>query len=162
MLFSKDGIKSLHCWTHECLDLLIDHAANLSDEQFLREIPGFGAACVRDQLVHVIASEAGWVRRLQYLRTTRWHYENYGTIASLLDAKRKVTGDSLTYLEGLSEVQLNADLEPVPEEWLGPTRSPGFVLHHVLTHSFHHKGQITAMFRLLGHPAPDTDLLRAP
>jgi uncharacterized damage-inducible protein DinB len=31
-------------------------------------------------------------------------------------------------------------------------------LHHLLTHTFHHKGQIVAMCRVLGHPAPDTDL----
>jgi len=29
---------------------------------------------------------------------------------------------------------------------------------HVITHAFHHKGQIVAMLRILGYPAPDTDL----
>ena len=29
---------------------------------------------------------------------------------------------------------------------------------HVLTHEFHHKGQIMSMCRLLGHPPPDTDV----
>jgi uncharacterized damage-inducible protein DinB len=28
----------------------------------------------------------------------------------------------------------------------------------VLTHAFHHKGQIVAMCRALGHPTTDTDL----
>ena len=37
-------------------------------------------------------------------------------------------------------------------------RTPALVLHHVLTHAFHHKGQIVAMCRTFGHPAPDTDL----
>jgi uncharacterized damage-inducible protein DinB len=37
-------------------------------------------------------------------------------------------------------------------------RTPALILHHLLTHAFHHKGQIVAMCRTLGHPAPDTDL----
>ena len=31
---------------------------------------------------------------------------------------------------------------------------------HVITHEFHHKGQILAMFRLLGHEPPDADVIR--
>lgn len=31
---------------------------------------------------------------------------------------------------------------------------------HVLTHEFHHKGQIMSMCRLLGHIPPDTDVIR--
>jgi uncharacterized damage-inducible protein DinB len=37
-----------------------------------------------------------------------------------------------------------------PESWV--------ILLHVITHAFHHKGQIVAMLRILGYPAPDTDL----
>lgn len=37
-------------------------------------------------------------------------------------------------------------------------RSPAFILLHVITHAFHHKGQVVAMLRILGYPAPDTDL----
>ena len=31
---------------------------------------------------------------------------------------------------------------------------------HMLTHEFHHKGQIMSMCRLLGHTPPDTDVIR--
>nr|WP_294869765.1 DinB family protein [uncultured Pedobacter sp.] len=34
------------------------------------------------------------------------------------------------------------------------------VFTHVLTHEFHHKGQIMTMCRLLGHTPPDTDIIR--
>ena len=40
----------------------------------------------------------------------------------------------------------------------GELRSPVFIVLHVKTHTFHHKGQIVAMLRILGYPAPDTDL----
>jgi len=34
------------------------------------------------------------------------------------------------------------------------------VFTHVITHEFHHKGQIMSMCRLLGHVPPDTDIIR--
>ena len=51
-------------------------------------------------------------------------------------------------------------LERYHEEWTTPHRTPAFILLHVITHGFHHKGQIVAMLRLLGYPAPDTDMQR--
>jgi uncharacterized damage-inducible protein DinB len=36
--------------------------------------------------------------------------------------------------------------------------TPLEVLTHVMTHEFHHKGQILSMCRLLGHLPPDTDI----
>lgn len=34
------------------------------------------------------------------------------------------------------------------------------IFTHMITHEFHHKGQIMAMCRLLGHVPPDTDVIR--
>jgi uncharacterized damage-inducible protein DinB len=36
--------------------------------------------------------------------------------------------------------------------------TPLQIFTHVLTHEFHHKGQIMSMCRLLGHQPPDTDV----
>lgn len=34
------------------------------------------------------------------------------------------------------------------------------IFTHVITHEFHHKGQVMTMARLLGHTPPDTDVMR--
>lgn len=34
------------------------------------------------------------------------------------------------------------------------------IFTHVITHEFHHKGQMMTMSRLLGHVPPDTDVMR--
>jgi len=79
---------------------------------------------------------------------------------TLQDCKERVRNDTRTYLEALTESQLNTTLSGRPEGWSGELRSPAFILLHVITHTFHHKGQTVAMLRTLGHPAPDTDLQR--
>lgn len=42
----------------------------------------------------------------------------------------------------------------------GLSITPLQLFTHVLTHEFHHKGQIMTMCRLLGHTPPDTDIIR--
>jgi uncharacterized damage-inducible protein DinB len=62
------------------------------------------------------------------------------------------------YLESLTDEQLNGDTALRFSDGDSAVRTPALILHHVFTHAFHHKGQIVAMCRELGHPAPDTDL----
>ena len=159
-MFTKDGILALHSWTHDSLDLVYTHAATLTPEQFVAEIPGFGSASVRDQLGHIIQCEQAWVHSLQYLPRSRWSGTDFPTVASLQEARQRVMEETIAYLEQLPDEQLNRELTHRPDGWDWPLRSPAFILHHVLTHAFHHKGQVVAMFRLLGSPAPDTDLQR--
>jgi uncharacterized damage-inducible protein DinB len=76
----------------------------------------------------------------------------------LLIAKERIREGTRTYLGGLTEEQLNTTLAQRPVDWGGELRSPSFILLHVITHAFHHKGQVVAMLRILGYPTPDTDL----
>jgi uncharacterized damage-inducible protein DinB len=157
-MFTKDGIRELHAWTHERLDMLIEHATALAPEEFAREIAGFGYPSVREQLVHTLGAEERWVHRLQDLPTRPWSSADYPTASTLRPVRDRVMRETAVYLDRLSDAALNAPLVQRPKEWIGELRSPAFILHHVLTHAFHHKGQVVAMCRLLGHPAPDTDL----
>lgn len=43
-----------------------------------------------------------------------------------------------------------------------PALSPLQIFTHVITHEFHHKGQLMSMSRLLGGIPPDTDIIRYP
>lgn len=70
----------------------------------------------------------------------------------------EVGRQTIAYLSSLTDQQLNADRELHFPDGDFAVRTPALVLHHVLTHAFHHKGQIVAMCRVLGYPAPDTDL----
>jgi len=129
-------------------------------ELLLREVPGFGYPSVRDQLVHVLSVETAWVSALRGAPISRLPAADHATLNSIIEAKHRVAKSSLSYLDGLSESELNTEVSALPKEWIGAPRSPAFILLHVLTHTFHHKGQMAAMLRLLDQPAPDTDLQR--
>jgi len=136
-MFTKSGIIELHSATHDSLDVLLRHIASVPDNLLRQPLVGFGFPTVCKQLVHMLT-----------------------VIAALLAEKRRIHDATRAYLETLSEEQLNTPLAQRPEGWSGELRSPAFILLHTITHTFHHKGQVVAMLRALGHPAPDTDLQR--
>lgn len=157
-MFSKAGIIELHAAMHERFDLLLRHVATVPDDLQHKPISGFGHPSIRQQLVHILTCEEGWVHDLQDKAFPGWHEEDCPTVAALLTAKERIREATRTYLGGLTEEQLNTTLAKRPVDWGGELRSPAFILLHVITHAFHHKGQVVAMLRILGYPAPDTDL----
>ena len=157
-MFTKAGIVELHTAMHERLDLLLHHIASVPEELLHKPISGFGHSSIWKQLVHILTCEEGWVHDLQNQPFTGWHEEDCPTMAALRTAKARIREATQSYLSDLTEAQLNATLTQRPADWGGELRSPAFILSHVITHAFHHKGQVVAMLRILGHPAPDTDL----
>ena len=157
-MFTVDGIHKFHSWTHSCLSLLLDHLQQIPASGYTREIPGFGAPSIRHQVIHAFNCEGFWVHLLQGRP-----YEDRppADCPSVTDARilqREVIRETEAYLSRLSDQQLNTPTELRFPDGDVAVRTPALVLHHVFTHAFHHKGQIVAMCRLLGHPAPDTDL----
>jgi len=159
-MFTRDGIKALHGWTHGCLDEVIHHASTLSPELAGLEIPGFGQPGLRHQLAHILSVEEAWVCGLRGASSTRLSANDHPTLASLIETKQLVAAATIGYLNERTEICLNTEVSVLPKEWVGPPRSPAFIILHVITHTFHHKCQMATMFRMLGHPAPDTDLQR--
>jgi len=157
-MFNKTGIVELHTATHERLSLLLRHIATVPDDLCHKPISGFGHASIWMQLVHILTCEEGWVHDLRNKTFAGWRAEDCPTMADLLIAKERIGNATRTYLANLTEEQLNTTLTERPVDWGGELRSPAFILLHVITHAFHHKGQLVAMLRIHGFPAPDTDL----
>jgi len=157
-MFTLDGIRQFHRWTHQSLNLLFDHLATLSAADYTKEISGFGSSSLRAQVVHLLGCEVRWVNRLQGLPNETWDAARWPAVAAARVLQSEARAKTLTYLSGLTEEQLNANTELRFADGDVAVRTPALILHHVLTHAFHHKGQIVAMCRILGHPAPDTDL----
>jgi uncharacterized damage-inducible protein DinB len=140
------------------MDLLLRHVGTLPDPLWRKPISGFGHPTVWKQLVHILTCEEGWVLDLQNKPFDGWYEEDCPTMAELQAAKDRIREATRRYIGNLTEEELNTTLTKRPVDWGGDLRSPAFILLHVITHAFHHKGQVVAMLRILGYPAPDTDL----
>ncbi|HTV13314.1 MAG TPA: DinB family protein [Acidobacteriaceae bacterium] len=157
-MFTLDGIRKLHSWTHASLRVLFNHLETLPAGGYVMEFPGFGYPSIHAQVVHLLGCEARWVRRLQLKSIGDWDPGRWPLLADARSLEREVTTQTLAYLSDLTNQQLNSKTTLHFADGSSAVRTPALVLHHVFTHAFHHKGQIVAMCRVLGHPAPDTDL----
>jgi uncharacterized damage-inducible protein DinB len=159
-MFLRSGSLALHRATHESLDVVFAHAATLSSAEFVQPVPAFDRKSIRDQLVHIVSVERVWIRRLQGRPLDRLVAADYPTIEPLIVTKRSIANDTVTYINGMDDATFNQTLMTIPPEWVGPVQSPAFIINHIVTHTFHHKGQVASMFRMLNHLIGDTDLQR--
>jgi uncharacterized damage-inducible protein DinB len=157
-LFTLDGVRKFHSWTHASLNLVLDHLSTMPANDYVREVAGFGFRTLREQAIHIFNCEGFWLQTLQGLRYADRTIEECPLLADVRRLQKEVSQSTLAYLSTLTDQQLNADTELHFSDGEVAVRAPALILHHVLTHAFHHKGQIVAMCRVLGHPAPDTDL----
>ena len=161
MKASKSELLDLHASMHECMRVVLDHAATAPFTVLTEKLAGFGLPTVREQIAHVFSAETAWVSALRMLpQLRRFDPDTLSSVEDLRRAQREAISFTLDYLSSTTEDELNSLLPRYHEEWTSPHRTPGFILMHVITHAFHHKGQIVAMLRLLGYPAPDTDMQR--
>lgn len=137
---------------------MLDHLSTIPAGDYAREVPGFGFPTAHAQVVHILNCEGFWVQTLQALPFKDQDPADWPTVSDARVLQREVRQKTLNYLSDLSEQNLNARMELHFPDGDTAVRSPALVLHHVLTHAFHHKGQIVSMCRILGYPAPDTDL----
>jgi uncharacterized damage-inducible protein DinB len=157
-VFTVDGLRKFHGWTHASLNLVLNHLSTIPTNNYVRELTGFGFPTLREQAIHIFNCEGFWVHTLQGLRYADRTSEECPAVADVRLLQKEVSQLTHAYLSNLTNQQLNADAELHFPDGDVSVRTPALVLHHVLTHAFHHKGQIAAMCRALGHPASDTDL----
>ncbi len=157
-MFTLDGIRKFHAWTHASVGMLLDHLSTVPESDYTKELPGFGSPTLRHQVLHIFNCEAFWIHVLQ---GRPYHDRIPSDCPGVVEARllqQEVTKQTLDYLSRLTDQQLNSNTKLLFPDGDVALRTPALVMHHVLTHAFHHKGQVVAMCRAVGRPAPDTDL----
>ena len=157
-MFTQEGVRKLHHWTHASLTILLEHLSTLPPATYAKELHSFGFNTVQKQLVHIFNCEGFWISILQEGRHVEREPGEFSAVTDIVGFQQEVRARTLQYLAVLTDEQLNGEMEIRLPDGDRAVRTPALILHHVLTHAFHHKGQIVAMCRELGHPAPDTDL----
>ncbi len=155
-MFTLDGIRKFHHWTHTSLSIVIDHLSMLPTSDYDKQLPGLFT--LRYQVVHIFNCEGFWIHSLQGMPYTDRDIAEYPAAADAKRLQQEVSQFTLAYLSGLTDQQLNANTTLRFPEGNPEVRTPALIIHHILTHAHHHKGQIAHMCRSLGYPLPDTYL----
>ena len=154
-------LKQQYEWVHNSRSVLFTYCATLSPEALAQEIPDFGRGSIRNLLVHNAITYQFWIGqfalRQAILFAKASDFDNLETIQDLYAQVDKLVALFLQVFENQLEIPIigrNFSREKTLE--IPPLQ----LFTHVITHEFHHKGQILSMSRHLGYPPPDTDVVR--
>ena len=130
-MFTVDGLRKFHGWTHASLNLVLNHLSTIPTNNYVRELTGFGFPTLREQAIHIFNCEGFWVHTLQGLRYADRTSEECPAVADVRLLQKEVSQLTHAYLSNLTNQQLNADAELHFPDGDVSVRTPALVLHHV-------------------------------
>ena len=140
--------------------VLFDYCRNVYPKDLLNENSSFGrGGSMRNLLVHIANVYESWIGQQALKKemafTTYESRETIHDICALFD-----TIDAL-----MDEFLLNMDspeMQEISYVFNNETHQTSAfqIFTHVITHEFHHKGQILSLSRHLGYTPVDTDIIR--
>lgn len=139
--------------------VLLDYCERISETDFVRENSSFGSGSIRNLLVHIGNTYEFWIGR--HALNLKMDFKEYKTVKNTSEAKEFfLTIDAL--IIRFIDVYSGELLEDLTFELNGRQvrASPFKLFTHVITHEFHHKGQILSLSRYLGYIPVDTDIIR--
>jgi uncharacterized damage-inducible protein DinB len=156
-----DPLLLMYDWVRRTREVLFEYTDSLPVDVYTLEHPDFAYGSIRNIHAHVAECYLWWVGSMGLGRT--WidvEPSSLPDATSMRAAFAKVDlmlEEAFTKFQSLDEplevVRPGRDTLMVSQRWL---------IVHPITHEFHHKGQLLALGRVLGHPLPagmDTDLV---
>jgi len=141
-------------------EVLFDYCRGISPEHLLAVNPSFGrGGSIRNLLVHIANTYEFWLGRMALKK--EFEFTAYESITSIGDTARLFEGTDSLVFEFLEWLEKDEPAE-VRYSISGTVGSapPFKIFSHVITHEYHHKGQILSMGRHLGYLPIDTDIMR--
>lgn len=139
-------------------ELLLDYCATISNADFIKTNHAFGISSIRDLLVHIANCYQAWLGRALKQKLTFFSEEKIRTVNDTRKLFEKVDALMLQFIHVVEqkkpktlEIEKNEERIQIP---------PLQLFSHVITHEFHHKGQILSLSRHLGYVPRDTDIIQ--
>lgn len=141
-------------------NVLLDYCKTISEQDLINENSSFGrGGSVRNLLVHIANVYEFWIAKNALGREIIFtSYQSKQHIDEIIVLFEQVDIFMNEFIG-----MFNADESRQIEYELNSTRNSVSLLKlftHVITHEFHHKGQILSISRHLGYVPVDTDIIR--
>jgi uncharacterized damage-inducible protein DinB len=158
-----DPLILMYDWVRRTREVLFEYTDSLPNEVYTLEHPDFAYGSIRNIHVHVAGCYQYWVGTMGLQQTIGYVDEPASSLPDAASMRAAFAKVDLMLEEAFEKFQNLDD----PLEVVRPGRdvlmvSQRWLVTHPITHEFHHKGQLLALGRVLGHPLPsgmDTDLV---
>lgn len=142
----------------ESRQILFEYCRQLTTDDFLRIHPGFGrGGSIRNLTVHIGNTYQFWIGK-HALKSDEpiTAYESITDTGGLVNLFLKIDELMSSFITNLDEsvpieIRLPDQIRKI--EYLS-------LFTHVITHEFHHKGQVLSLSRQWGYIPVDTDIIR--
>ena len=157
-MYNAEILLDIHARAHESLRRLIAFCGTLTDDEWRRQLTGFGFRTVHRQLEHTIGAELYWQTVVTRGYTEEATLPSLPDVAAMEAFRQQTASVTRAYLSGASEAELNSPRLMISDP--GQTRllRPADVIMRIITHIFNHQGQVLAMCRTMGKPNDRHDL----
>lgn len=153
-------LKSQYQLVQQSRKTLFDYCRTISPKDFVNQNNSFGrGGSIRNLLVHIANTYEFWIiKHALQNKITFTEYSTKNSIEEVENLFRSIDNGVFKFLDKY-ETKI---FEKSNFKINGVTRSiSAFELFtHMITHEFHHKGQILSLSRHLGYIPVDTDIIR--
>ena len=140
---------------------LFSYCDNMAQADLFKKVDAFNNNCIIDLLVHNANTYIHWLKNFGLDGTVPFHeseaIKDLKDIDTLYETVDILVSD---FLDGYRSGYEQSITKKTPRRDVVITVTPLQLFTHVITHEFHHKGQILTMSRLLGYTPVDTDVIR--
>ncbi|HVW12771.1 MAG TPA: DinB family protein [Mucilaginibacter sp.] len=140
---------------------LLAYCETMKDDDLYKPVKAFNKSSIADLLVHNANTYISWINNFGLDRNQPFYkteeFKNLNEVRLLFE---KVNGLMAEFFRKHKDNFEKPFTAMVKHRGFSMTLSPLQLYTHVITHEFHHKGQILTMSRLLGYTPADTDAIR--
>ncbi len=153
------GLKHQYEFVQSSRKVLLEYCKTLLDKDFIIENSTFGRGSIRNLLVHIGNTYEFWIGRHSLNKNIK--FTKYHSVKNVVEVERFFWNIDLLLEEFISvysekytiDIEMNLNDRMI-------IANPFKLFTHVITHEFHHKGQILSLSRHLGYVPVDTDIIR--
>ena len=141
-------------------EALLDYCGRINPEHFCQKVASFNNESIASMMAHVATTYVSWL--VNFAQQEQRPYFAAEDCVDLRAARVMFNEVNLmvdSFLQKFEDA-LDAPLTLPKREGLELSLSPFMLFTHVITHEFHHKGQMVNMSRQLGYIPVDTDVIR--
>lgn len=141
-------------------EAVFTYLETLKPEHLLKPVTLFNNESIGSLMIHTADTYTSWLVNyaMQENRPyfTKGNYKDLQSIRATYEQVNLMVNDFLHHFTGV----LDTPMTLPKKQGIALTLTPLHLFTHVITHEFHHKGQIVNMSRQLGYIPVDTDVLR--
>lgn len=139
---------------------LLNYCGTLRPEALHKEVESFNNSTITGILLHIANTYHFWLKR--FAGKQEFEYFDEKNISDIIDVKKIFELTDKVVVNFLDSYPYHTTKIKGEIFWLKTDMTFNVLelFTHVMTHEFHHKGQIMSMTRLLGYSPVDADIIR--